>query len=207
MTDTYCLLHLRGSGNTTGDLVDVLAEQVTPDWRARRILGWGVFRGLFGIASNELYVVAAAADEMSREQFCAPLEGRATVLRASLFRPTVRPERVSPLAREGLYVFRFFRTGAGDVDEFVSLSSDAWTIFEHADSYAAQPQGLFRQLEPDPDGTLDMLLVTWYDNLASWQTSRQPDPGARERFARRHALTRSTVAFATALLPPAQAPR
>jgi len=201
VTDTYCFLHLRGAGNTTTDLVRVLAEEVAPDWRQRRILPWGTFRGLFGIASNELLVVAAAADELTLEDFQVPLEGRATVLRATLFRPTVRPERVAPREREGLYVFRFFRIQEGDVREFVSLSSDAWTTFEHADGYAAEPQGLFRQHNTDADGTLDMLLVTWYDNLASWQTSRQPDPGARERFARRHALTRSTIALATALLP------
>lgn len=201
MTDTYCFLHLRGSGNGTGELTRALTEEVVPDWRAQRILSWGAFRGLFGIASNELLVMAAAADELALEDFRAPLESRATVLRGSLFRPTVRPERVSPRQRQGLYVFRFFRVRPGDVEEFVSLSSDAWTTFEHADGYAAEPQGLFRQADADPDGTLDMLLVTWYDNLASWQTSRQPDPGARERFARRHALTLSTIALATALLP------
>jgi hypothetical protein len=201
VTDTYCFVHLQGAGNGTGELVRALAEHVVPDWRRRRILPWGTFRGLFGIASNELVVVAAAADELALEDFRAPLEGRATVLRSTLFRPTVRPERVTSREREGLYVFRFFRIQADDVAEFVSLSSDAWATFEHAQRYAAEPQGLFRQLDAEPDGTLDMLLVTWYDTLASWQTSRQPDPDARERFARRHALTRSTIALATALLP------
>jgi hypothetical protein len=45
-----------------------------------------------------------------------------------------------------------------------------------------------------------MLLLTWYDGLGSWQTSRQPAPDARENFRRRHALTAGTIAYATRLL-------
>jgi hypothetical protein len=47
-----------------------------------------------------------------------------------------------------------------------------------------------------------MLLVTWYDGLESWQTSRAPDPAAVENFKRRRALTDGTVALATRLSTP-----
>jgi len=201
MSDSYCYLHLRGEGNDAGALSRTLAERVMPDWRQRGVVAWGTFRGLFGVASNELVVVAGAAREAALEEFVAPLDGRATIRSASRLLPTARPERVLARERPGLYVFRFFRIRASDVARFVELSRDAWTTFESADAYAAEPQGLFREAEAAADGTLDMLLVTWYDDLASWQTSRRPDGGARERFARRHALTLSTIALATTLMP------
>jgi hypothetical protein len=47
-----------------------------------------------------------------------------------------------------------------------------------------------------------MLLCTWYDGFASWETSRAPAAAARENFRRRHALTASTWAIATRLVPP-----
>ena len=93
---------------------------------------------------------------------------------------------------------RFFRIESRNVEEFVQLSRDAWTSFEHADVYAAEPRGLFREKIDAPEH--NMLLVTWYDGLQSWETSRQPDPAARERFARRRELTLNTEAIAAALL-------
>ena len=85
------------------------------------------------------------------------------------------------------------------MDEIVQLSADAWRMFESRDDYAAEPQGLFRQLNDKPvQGK--MLLVTWYDNLVSWQTSRRQVPAARETFLRRRALTQCSVAMATQLV-------
>ena len=127
-----------------------------------------------------------------------PLAQQTQVLSNRRFVPTVRPQTSTPVNKPGIYVFRSFTIDAASVDEFVELSTQAWVTFEAAPSYSAQPQGLFR--EASDAQQIDMLLVTWYDSLDSWQTSRQPAGEARERFARRRELTRSTVALATTLI-------
>ncbi len=200
MTDTYCYLHLKGAGNSIAEAQAALRESVQAPWADRNVAVWGTFRGLFGVASNELIVMAAAPDAVSVDAFTEALDGHVTVLKATTFIPTVRPEAFEPRQRPGIYVFRFFTTDADSVADFVGLSGDAWQTFEGADSYAAEPQGLFRQAEVGTDGTLDMLLVTWYEDLKSWQTSRRPAPEAQERFARRFELTQRTVALATSLI-------
>ena len=158
---------------------------------------WGVFHGLFGVASNELIVisygdVAGVHDAIS---------GMDEVLQADtlLLEPTVRPTEHAPRTREGLYVFRFFEVRHEDVDEIAALSFEAWKTFENVDAYRAEPQGLFRQQDTSAE-TGRMLLCTWYDGLNSWQASRTPAETARGNFRRRHALTRGTVAYATRLL-------
>ena len=83
-----------------------------------------------------------------------------------------------------------------------ALSKEAWTTFEDTDDYRAEPQALFCQRDrSQKEGR--MLLLTWYDGLESWQTSRQPAPAATQNFRRRHQLTRGTIAYATRLLTPA----
>lgn len=44
-----------------------------------------------------------------------------------------------------------------------------------------------------------MLLLTWYDNLTSWERSRTPHPEATTNFRRRAALAKSAIAYATRL--------
>jgi hypothetical protein len=199
MTDTYCFLHLRGEGNSTAQLEQDLVALRT-HWHGQDIEIWGYWRGLFGVASNELIVMANAAGERPLKDFESGL-GALQKLRGSLFRPTLRPSSRARLEKPGIYVFRFFSVLPADVAEFLELSGEAWTSFEGADDFAAQPQGLFREVGDPSGGTpLDMLLVTWYDSLQSWQTSRAPAEAARERFVRRHQLTQRTVALATALL-------
>lgn len=195
--DSYCFLHLREAGNSADGLLGSLPAVVS-GWARGGIEPWGIWRGLFGVASNELVVMAAAEGERALADF-QPATADVQLLRSTLFHPTVRPENRTPCQKTGIYVFRFFTIAPDDVQEFVALSTDAWTTFEHADEYAAEPQGLFRA--HDDGDSLEMLLVTWYDSLQSWQTSRQPAPQARERFARRRTLTRSTIAFATTLVP------
>jgi len=196
--ERYCFLHLRGPGNSTAELQQSLPGMLE-SWHQLGMECWGVWRGLFGLASNELLVMVAAAAEHTEAEFTDVIDARVEVLKAALFEPTLRPHDSTPRDRPGVYVFRFFQILPADVTEFVELSGDAWMTFEDADAYSAEPQGLFRQ-QTDAD-TLDMLLVTWYDSLQSWQTSRQPAADARERFARRHQLTRSTSALATMLIP------
>ncbi len=196
MTDTYTLLHLRGSGNTTATLEQALADE-QKHWRTKGISLWGVWRGLFGLASNELLVMLAAGDASSIPDM-AVTAGSIEVRSTSQFAPTVRPETTEPLVKPGIHVFRWFSIATDSVDEFVELSTQAWVSFEDAGSYSAEPQGLFREVRDS--GEIEMLLVTWYDSLESWQTSRKPAASASERFRRRHQLTGSTVAVATTLL-------
>ena len=195
---TYCYLQLRGEGRDTSELRERLLSEIIPAWRRRAVAVWGVWGGLFGVASNELLVIAAAADRRSLDEFTGPAQG-IEVCDHLLLSPTVRPVNDAPRDRAGLYVFRFFDVPDRHVQEVVRLSDEAWKTFENTDAYASQPQGLFRQLDAaGEDGR--MLLVTWYDGLESWQRSRQFPPEARDNFLRRRELTGGTLALATTLV-------
>lgn len=158
---------------------------------------WGVFHGLFGIASNELIVVTYGDVDHVHDA----IAGMDEVVAANtlLLEPTVRPTQYAPRTREGLYVFRFFEVEHKDVDEIATLSFEAWKTFENVDDYRAEPQGLFRQQDTSAAAGR-MLLCTWYDGLNSWQASRTPPATAGANFRRRHALTQGTIAYATRLL-------
>ena len=158
---------------------------------------WGVFNGLFGVASNELIVVTYGDVDGVHDA----VSGLDEVVgaRTLLLEPTVRPTEDAPRTREGLYVFRFFDVEHRDVDEIAALSFEAWKTFENVEDYRAEPQGLFRQRDTSAAAGR-MLLCTWYDGLNSWQASRTPADTARENFRRRHTLTKGTVAYATRLL-------
>ena len=201
MTDTYCYLHLRGQGRDNADLKARLKE-LAGVWRQQSITLWGVWEGLFGVASNELILIAAAAGARAAEDFVEPLgELPLAIQDVRLLAPTVRPDGTAPCERPGLYVFRFFDVDTADMDEVARLSRQAWETFENSESYRSQPQGLFRPADGDLESGR-MLLVTWYDGLESWQTSRRPAPEAMENFQRRRALTHGTVALATRLVTP-----
>jgi hypothetical protein len=94
---------------------------------------------------------------------------------------------------------RFFEIANKDVEEIAELSREAWETFEATDDYRSEPPALFCQADRSSERGR-MLLVTWYDGLESWQTSRNPHPEARERFRRRHTMTQGTIAYATRLL-------
>jgi len=199
MSDTYCFLHLRGTQRNWQPLKETLDAHVLPNWEAVGVTVWGVWHGLFGVASNELIVMVTGTSETNLDEITAPLAGIAEIRRSELLINTVRPVDTQPCEQPGLYVFRFFDVLHKDVDEIVQLSNEAWKSFENVDDYQAEPQGLFCQRDlSDASGT--MLLVTWYDGLGSWQTSRRPPDAARDNFRRRHDLTRSTVAIATRLV-------
>jgi hypothetical protein len=198
MNDTYCYLHLRGAGRDTNALRSDLKESVLGAWRQSGITVWGIWEGLFGVGSNELIVVAAAAGDRPEAAFTDALNG-VEVLEVLVLTPTVRPLGTGPCEKPGLYVFRFFDVDNEHVDQIAALSSDAWNTFENTENYQAQPQGLFAQQDRSTvQGR--MLLVTWYDGLNSWQTSRKPAPAAMESFLQRRALTHGTRALATRLV-------
>ena len=123
---------------------------------------WGVFFGLFGLASNELFVVSAGDVGGVHER----LLGLDTIAEAEtlVVESTARPANQAPLTREGLHVFRFFEIAHKDVDEIVALSREAWETFEASDAYASEPLGLFCQADRSAE-LGRMLLVTWYDGL------------------------------------------
>ncbi len=166
---------------------------------------WGSFQGLFGLHSRELILVlsyplqrAAVVDEI---QAWLPI-GVSIVNRYSWV-PTSRPEGATPLTGEGLYVLRFFDIRQQDADDIAAISRAAWETFEDSDQYASKPLALFKeQIKEDSpvDAQGRMLLITWYDGFASWQTSRQPAPAAVDNFKRRAALTSGTIAYACKLL-------
>lgn len=175
---------LRADENTTAELLPlVLADPPGKQY-------WGVFRGLFGLAANELIVV-------STDGFAAALQP--WTIQQENWQPTVRPLDVQPCSQPGLYVFRRFHVRRQDVDEVVHLSTQAWRTFAGATDYAAEPMGLF-QPDADEEGIVKLQLVTWYDGFASWQHSRKPHPQAAENFRRRQQLTLTTYAIATQLV-------
>jgi hypothetical protein len=83
---------------------------------------YGIFFGLFGLASNELYLMATKEDGGPSSGGITPLAGLVTEHKFSLrenfhLNPTVRPTEHSKRTRNGLYVFRWFLIHNRDVDE------------------------------------------------------------------------------------------
>lgn len=207
MADAYGFLRLRVAARDTAELERRLLEETVPAWRTT-LECWGLWRGLLGIASNELLVVVSAAGAGgapagSVVDAARPgLPGDVAVVDSAALQATVRPGAPEPLTEPGLYVFRFFEVRPRDCDEVVELSREAWKTFETAAAYQARPVGLFRPDGDDGRRWTRLLLVTWYDGFASWEASRAPAPAARDNFRRRHALTGGSVAYAARLIPP-----
>ena len=160
---------------------------------------WGAFAGLFGLASNELFLMSVG-DVTGLDGRLLALDPVAAAETLPL-EATVRPSSDSPapLERKGLYVFRFFEVANRDVEEIAAMSRQAWESFEDTSDYAAEPRGLFCQSDRTQERGR-MLLLTWYDGFESWTTSRKPDERARDIFVRRHQMTRGTIAYATRLV-------
>lgn len=189
-------LTVRGSDRNWQPLAERIRQESLLAWQDQGLAVWGVWYGLFGLASNELYVVLVGEQAVEAS---SQLPDDSSVADNLILSPTVRPESPEPCTAPGLYVFRTFEVNNSDVDEVATLSKQAWSTFEATDAYRAQPMGLFCEADRSAArGT--MLLVTWYDGLGSWQTSRAPAPEARDNFRRRHALTHSTAAVATRLV-------
>ena len=213
MTDAaqcrFLFLHLSAPGLGWQSLAQVFTAAV-PGLPGMRVVG--SFMGLFGIGSHELFTLVAgpAADESLEARVRAALPANVRVVDALALRATARPASDAPLARDGVFVFRFFDVRDGDVDEIVHLSRTAWETFEKpaADAasggaaYASEPVGLFRFADAaGPEARGRMLLLTWYDDLTSWERSRTPAPEATANFRRRAALTTGTIAYATRHVP------
>lgn len=191
---SYRLIRYRFPGPLTPESLAAAAASWNAACRKAGLQPWGLFSGLLGLRTDELFAIAASQDAPPGWPLLA---GAEAVERRELL-PTARPVAPDSLTRPGVYVLRFFEIAPGDVDRFVELSVEAWNTFEHANDYRAEPVGLFRQ---DLDGSsIMMLLVTWYDTLTSWERSRSPAPAARENFAHRARLTRYALPIATRLV-------
>ena len=162
MSGSYCYLLLRGKGRDNRALLEIVQTQVVPQWQQIDISVWGIFQGLFGVASNELIVMAVTGNELPLSAFTKPLLGAAKIRRLEHLDATVRPVTTAPCEKNGLYVFRSFYVFNDDVNAITRLSNDAWKTFENTEDYSAQPQGLFCQHERTKRKG-KMLLVTWYD--------------------------------------------
>jgi hypothetical protein len=194
----YQRLTVRGSDRNWQPLAEQIRQESLLAWQDQGVSVWGVWHGLFGLASNELYVVLVSEQAV---ETASQLPDDSSVINKLVMTPTVRPETPEPCTTPGLYVFRTFEVNNADVDAVAALSKEAWATFEATDAYRAQPMGLFCEADRS-NARGRMLLVTWYDGLESWQTSRAPPPEARDNFRRRHALTYSTAAVATRLVEP-----
>ena len=208
----FLFLHLRAPGCGWQSLAkDVSSAAATlPD-----VTIVGTFMGLFGIGNHDVFTLLAgpAADDSLQARVRAALPAHVDVLDALPLHATARPASDAALVRPGIHVFRFFDVRDGDVEEIVRLSRTAWETFEKpagegADGYASEPMGLFRDANAAAAGDADargrMLLLTWYDDLTSWERSRAPAPEAAANFRRRAELTAGTVAYAARLVPSAE---
>jgi hypothetical protein len=199
---TYELLRIKDT-NSNGilNLVKTINTRIFPEAGRSGYSPYGIFFGLFGLASNELYLMAMREDDGSSQNGITPLTQLIPehdfILRESYqLSPTVRPVEHTPRTRGGIYVFRWFTIFNRDVEEIVKLSYEAWVPFEGG--FDSEVQGLFAERDLCPEkGT--MLLLTWYRDLSVWEASRRPPQEARERFLKRHNLTLETIPIATRL--------
>ena len=195
MTLNFAISRLQTEGSNFRPIYDAVIG------REREKLGdagiWGAFFGLFGLASNELFLVTMGdvADVNERLRSIDAVSKTETLH----LEPTVRPNDYEPRTRAGLYVFRFFDVRNKDVDQIAQLSHTAWETFETSDQYQAIPQALFCEQDRTQEFG-KMLLCTWYDGLNSWQLSRTPAPEATANFRARGELTLSAKPYATRLI-------
>lgn len=193
---TFVFAHLRTADGGWQALHDRLTP-VLASWADTRVVGR--FTGLFGISNQDLFVLLSRpAGEHAAANLQALLPAGVEMVDSLWLDATVRPTHDTALTRAGIYVFRFFDVNARDCDEVVSLSSIAWQTFENSDGYSSEPMGLFRFADPSASQGR-MLLLTWYDNMTSWERSRTPHPDATANFRRRASLSRSIIAYATRL--------
>jgi hypothetical protein len=177
-------------------LVNYLRETLTPALAEQGLTVFGVFQGLFGLDSNELYLVVNSETEIG--DISDQLNGTSfQLVNSTNLIPTERPTEHSARKQEGIYVFRWFDVLNNNVEEIARLSARAWVTFEGG--FDTEVQGLFA--EQDRQSTQGkMLLITWYKDLNVWQQSRQPPEEARENFLRRQALTLQAHPVATRLV-------
>jgi hypothetical protein len=162
----------------------------------------GLFQPQLGFASNEAVVLLRwpdAGPDRLRELDQAP---GVVTLHPEKLTPTVRPADGDLLKPGGVYVHRWFTADADSVADFIALSNRAWANFES--SYDTQIFGLFTAEATAADvrvGAGRLLLLTWYASHGVWENSREQTRDPEGLFARRHALTRTTIGRSSLLVP------
>ncbi len=199
---TYELLRVKDT-NSNGilNMVKTINTRILTEAKASGYSLYGIFFGLFGLATNELYLMATREDIGPSSEGTTPLSKLITdhnfSLRESyLLTPTVRPTEHTTRTKGGIYVFRWFDVYNRDVEEIVKLSDEAWVTFEGG--FDSEVQGLFAERDRSHERG-KMLLLTWYRDLSVWEASRRPPEEARERFLKRHNLTIESIPIATRL--------
>jgi len=199
---TYEFLRIKDTkSNGILNIVKTINTQILSEAKQSGYSLYGLFFGLFGLASNELYLVAVREDNGPFLDGFTPLSKLAARHNFSLqesyqLNPTVRPVENTMRTKDGIYVFRWFDVHNRDVNEIVKLSDEAWIPFE--EGFDSEIQGLFAEGDRSNEQG-KMLLLTWYRDLSVWEASRRPSKEAKERFLRRHDLTIETIAVATRL--------
>ena len=189
----YHVYHIKDlSRPGSAHLVKLANGDITKQIQASGHGVFGIFASLFGLASNEIYLVT-----FGKTQTSLSFPDDVQLLSTHLFNPTLRPLDHQPRTRPGVYVFRWFSVLPDAVDEIIQLSYNAWPTFEG--SFETEIQGLFVEATGQPS---EMLLITWYKNLSVWEESRHPPENARESFLRRHQLTLNAKPIATMLTMP-----
>lgn len=191
---------IQTSGSNFQSLADQLEVTTLPALAKEGARKWMLVNGLFGLWTNEVILVTTWPREADASRTLgANLPEGSLIVESRDVVATVRPLTDEPPSRAGIYVHRLFGVDAKDIDRFVALSDEAWTSFENSGDYNAEPQGLFRMREHPEQGG-EMLLVTWYDRLESWERSRTPAPEAAANFRERAMLTKRSMAIPTRLI-------
>ena len=195
----YLIIHLKDtSAPDTRHLLNFAQHELASALSTHQhdVSMFGVFVGLFGIATNELYVVLNSEDKIPDPTDLIETH-QYVLIGAEHMAPTARPTHHEPPTKTGVYVFRWFTVNNQDVDEIAELSKAAWVSFE--EDPHIEVQALFAQSDRSkPRGK--MLLMTQYDDLATWQRSRSPAKEAQDNFRRRHELTLEATPVATRLI-------
>jgi len=120
-------------------LLEYLRGTLIPDLEKRGLVVYGVFQGLFGLASNELYLVVSSVTVISQQD----LDSEFQIIESIDLIPTIRPTDHTRRTREGIYVFRWFDVMNKDVEEIAELSAKAWITFE--EGFDTEVQCLFAE--------------------------------------------------------------
>ncbi len=163
---------------------------------------YGCFRSMVGLGLARDEGIAVSAWRTETEARAAPENGPGERV---IMRATLRPTKDgAPDKADGLYVFRWFKVLDSNWNEFASLSDEAWPNMEGV--FGTQIFGFWRSLD-SKDGIADVLLLTWYANLATWEASRwwnKPVEAAQasmSRFRRRNDLIEDTIAYPVLFIP------
>ncbi len=144
----------------------------------------GVVRGgLFGLATNQIWVFTAWKDSIGIDRYVQAVKDTTDyrIVSQQQFSSTVRPNGPEIIDRKGIYVIRHINMLASDIDEYTALCLETWPRFEA--SSASRCYGVFRPV--NTESVITLLMLTWYRTFDDWEKSRQLDPADLAKWARR----------------------